>query len=245
MRRVENVCCTPAAYKSTRGDNVTVSFQLPDGGLPGASVFFHSADFSIEDAHDYYRNFQCNEVLAQGVIIAVNGLQASIGWLRMVQKTKLHGRAQWAIGDLAQGGMDAFREVSLGGYAFQLIPVFRWEAPEDALTLLDTIQEQKASPVQINEFHFAGGDLCLSLSLLSGQEFEVTVEAGVPVMEMAPRILEALGRGPDPSSSVKWFLHLIMPDGRLLQLHDRLPVHCRSPPAASAVNSPFAAALSN
>lgn len=234
LLREESLCSGPAAYKSSSsGSSSVFTYKLPVGALPGAPIHLYSKGFSAH--HLYHTRYQCEEMLAHGVIHSVQGLQASIGWLRMVHRSTcqaLRGgpahppalcEPEWQVGNLASGGMDAFREVTLGGPHFQLIPIFRWEAPEEAVTLLETIREERALPVQITQHIVSDGHVLLSLALLNGQQFDVKVAAGVPVFEVTPQILEAVQRGPEETSEIKWSLHLVMLDGRLLQPHDLLP----------------------
>lgn len=234
----DSLCATPSAYKSSGGCDAT-SFKLPEGGIIGAPVYYYSK--VATNASGYFYRYKVDEVLAHGVIHDIDGITASIGWLRMVHRNKPERgvMSAWQKGDLAEGAMDTFREVALGGPLFQLIPVFRWEPPTQALELLESIQEQKPLPVQVNSFEIVGAEAILSLSLLSGQEFQVRVDAGVPLINVANQILEALGRGPDPVSLISWSLQMITPEGKLMQLHDRVPGS-----AHAAGNALLAAALS-
>merc|ERR1712232_368885 len=104
------------------------------------------------------------------------------------------------------------------GTGFQLIPVFRFEAPDAAFALLDTVREQQPVLVQILEFSVDGNDANLSLALLSGESVDIAVPSGVPVIEVESRILETMGYGEEVEerSLDKYMLHLMMPDGRLL-----------------------------
>jgi hypothetical protein len=177
LSREEVLCSGPAAYKTSGARDTLASFKLPDGAVIGGSIYYYSKAFAI-DGHRYYHNYKITEVLAHGVIHSVDGLRATIGWLRMVHRSQRAGfGALWEKGDLAEGGMDAFRDVTLGGPGYQLIPIFRWQAPDEALALLNTIFEQRPLPVQINDYEVECGSLKLSLSLLSGAEFETVVAA--------------------------------------------------------------------
>lgn len=242
----------PAAYTSLSG-SARQTFKFPEGAVVGAPVYLYVKGFLNDAAgdvggmpvylHAFYARSRCDEILGHGVVTAVRGKKASVGWLRMVHRSGEVRRGAaagmpWQVGNLTEGAMDAFREIELGP-GFQLIPIFRWEAPDDAFTLLDTIREQQAWPVQLLEFKVLCGDVHLSLSTLSGDMFDVIVPAGVPVFEAEPTILGAVGcTRNDDRSLDEYMLHLIMPDGRLLQSHDLLPGA-----NAAAVSALFSAVL--
>jgi hypothetical protein len=218
-RGYDKVCTTPAAYKkSSSSGSPSVTFKLPVGAVEGGAIFFYSKGCEIAYGGSFIGARATQAILAHGVIQSISGTTASIGWLRMVHSTN---DSMWNIGDLSQGGMDSFREVQLGGPRFQLIPVFRWEAPEAAMDLLDMIGQVHPLPVQILSMNAEGDRLHLSLATLSGDEYAVIVDAGVPVVQVAPEILRVLGKDCD-TRTIRWMLHLIMPDGTLLQLHDVL-----------------------
>jgi len=198
-----------------------VTFKLPEGAVTGAPIYFYSRGFTLDDVrmHWYYNHYKVSEVLAQGTIISVSGKQASVGWLRMVQRSEK--TEPWEIGDLASGGMDAFRDVDIGGVGFQLIPIFRWHAPKEAFDLLQTILERRALPIQVTNYAEHDGRMSLFLATLSGQEFSISVAIGARAAEAAPMVLEAVGKT-DTATAVEWVVNLVMPDGRLLQPHDKL-----------------------
>merc|ERR1719183_927254 len=125
--------------------------------------------------------------------------------------------------------MDAFRDVDIGGVGFRLIPIFRWHAPKEAFDLLQTILERRALPIQVTNYAEHDGRMSLFLATLSGQEFSISVAIGARAAEAAPMVLEALGKTADTATAVEWVVNLVMPDGRLLQPHDKLSPESADP----------------